>query len=79
VTAGEPIELCAGERITIVPGVFHSFVLLGGACIIGEVSTASDDLDDNIFSAEDVARFPTIEEDEPAQVHLIGERADADA
>jgi D-lyxose ketol-isomerase len=73
VIAGEQIEIPAGSRITLCPGSFHSFVPLSDECIIGEVSTANDDVHDNIFTADDVARFPSIEEDVAAEVRLISE------
>jgi hypothetical protein len=34
-------------------------------CIIGEVSTANDDLHDNFFVNPEVGRYPGIQEDEP--------------
>ncbi len=63
---GMPRCCCrAGSRVTIVPGVWHSFVAASGECIIGEVSTANDDIGDNFFLDSRVGRFPEIEEDEP--------------
>jgi hypothetical protein len=73
VGTGEPLVLGAGSRITLVPGVWHQFTPTGGECIIGEVSTANDDLADNFFLETQVGRFPGIEEDEPAAVRLVGE------
>jgi D-lyxose ketol-isomerase len=73
------IALQSGERVTLFPGVVHAFEPLSEECIIGEVSTANDDLNDNIFEDERVGRFPGIEEDEPAVVHLIGEMANSPA
>lgn len=70
--SGYPHMLDAGHRITLVPGVWHAFAPCSGECIIGEVSTANDDLHDNIFLNPHVGRFPGIEEDEPAQIHLLG-------
>ena len=35
--------------MTLVPGVYHEFYPLSDECIIGEVSTANDDLHDNFF------------------------------
>ena len=49
VTSGSVIELDAGWRVTLVPGVYHEFYPLSDECIIGEVSTANDDLHDNFF------------------------------
>ncbi len=62
-----------GERVTLVPGVFHAFWPIGEYTVIGEVSTKNDDVDDNVFSRDDVGRFPTIEEDVPALRPLISE------
>ena len=72
VPAGRPFTLEAGRRITLVPGVWHAFAPASDECVIGEVSTANDDLHDNFFLNPNVGRFPGIEEDEPAQVRLIG-------
>jgi D-lyxose ketol-isomerase len=71
--AGEPYVLEAGSRITLLPGVWHAFAPSSDDCIIGEVSTANDDLHDNFFVDPAVGRFPGIEEDEPAQVILLSE------
>lgn len=65
VRAGETFTLEAGERITLVPGVWHAFWAESVDCIIGEVSTANDDLHDNFFLDPRIGRFPAIEEDEP--------------
>jgi D-lyxose ketol-isomerase len=72
--SGAIIELQAGSRVTLVPGVYHSFFPLSEECIIGEVSTANDDLHDNFFANPDIGRYPGIEEDEPALVRLISEK-----
>jgi len=74
VRTGEPFALPAGSRITLVPGIWHEFYPTSAECIIGEVSTANDDLHDNFFLNPDVGRFPGIEEDEPAQIRLISDR-----
>jgi D-lyxose ketol-isomerase len=71
--AGQPMILPAGSRVTIPPGLWHEFAAEGGEAIIGEVSTANDDQNDNFFLDPAVGRFPGIEEDEPALVRLIGE------
>jgi D-lyxose ketol-isomerase len=74
VESGRVIELPAGHRVTLPPGVYHEFHPLGAECIIGEVSTANDDLNDNFFVDPGVGRYPCIEEDEPAAVRLLGEK-----
>ncbi len=74
VAAGAAIDLTAGERITLVPHVYHSFFPLTEECIIGEVSTANDDANDNFFVNPDIGRFPHVEEDEAALVKLLSDR-----
>ncbi|HZZ20949.1 MAG TPA: D-lyxose/D-mannose family sugar isomerase [Opitutaceae bacterium] len=71
--AGKAFVLRAGSRITILPGVWHSFAPSSEECIIGEVSSANDDLTDNFFADPSVGRFPAIDEDEPRTVTLVGE------
>jgi len=73
--AGRAIHLHAGERVTLIPGVYHEFLPATEECIIGEVSTANDDLHDNLFINPDVGRFPGIEEDEPPLLKLISDPA----
>lgn len=72
---GEKLVLPAGSRVTLVPGVWHAFYPSSDECIIGEVSTANDDLHDNFFLNPDIGRFPGIEEDEPAAIRLVSEPA----
>lgn len=71
--SGTVIELEAGSRVTLVPGVYHEFYPLSEECIIGEVSTANDDLHDNFFVNPDIGRYPGIEEDETALIRLLAE------
>jgi D-lyxose ketol-isomerase len=73
VTQGKAFTLAAGERVTLVPGTFHSFWASAAGTVIGEVSTANDDENDNIFADPLVKRHPEIEEDEPASVKLVGD------
>jgi D-lyxose ketol-isomerase len=73
VPTGEIIRLHAGERITLVPGVYHEFVPATAECIIGEVSTANDDLHDNFFLNPEIGRFPGVEEDEPPLLKLVSD------
>lgn len=70
---GEKLVLNAGERVTLTPGIFHSFEPLSEEVIIGEVSTANDDVNDNVFADEGIGRFPFIEEDEAPAVRLISD------
>jgi len=64
----------SGSRVTLIPGVYHEFYPLSKECIIGEVSTANDDLNDNFFVNPEIGRYPGIEEDEPPAVRLVSER-----
>jgi D-lyxose ketol-isomerase len=74
VNSGDIIEFSAGSRVTLVPGIYHEFYPVSGECIIGEVSTANDDLNDNFFVNKDIGRYPGIEEDEPAILRLLSEK-----
>ena len=73
IQSGHVIELKAGSRVTLAPGVYHEFYPVSEECIIGEVSTANDDLHDNYFVNRDIGRYPGIEEDEPPAVRLLSE------
>jgi hypothetical protein len=73
VATGKDLVLAAGSRVTLVPGVWHAFWASSDECIIGEVSTANDDTNDNFFLNPDVGRYSKIEEDEPATVHLLSD------
>jgi D-lyxose ketol-isomerase len=71
--SGEKVTLNAGERITIEPGIWHQFYPVSESCIIGEVSTANDDHNDNFFSNQNIGRFSNITEDETPIVKLISD------
>jgi D-lyxose ketol-isomerase len=71
VSTGQPLRLQQGSRITLTPGIQHTFYPGSDECIIGEVSTANDDAHDNFFADPGVGRFPGIEEDEPAQIKIL--------
>jgi D-lyxose ketol-isomerase len=71
--SGSLVELTAGERITLTPGVYHEFWPSSETCVIGEVSTANDDAHDNYFADPAIGRFPAVEEDEPALVRLVSD------
>jgi hypothetical protein len=73
VASGAVLELEAGSRVTLVPGVYHEFYPLSEECIIGEVSTANDDRHDNFFVNPAIGRYPGIEDDEPAIARLVSE------
>ena len=66
---GEFITLSPGESITLPPYCYHKFWGAGERVLVGEVSMVNDDSTDNRF-ADQEARFPVIEEDEPP-LHLL--------
>lgn len=74
VQSGSDIILNSGERVTLEPWIYHEFEPASEECIIGEVSTANDDLHDNYFVREDIGRFPEIEEDEFPLTPLVSDR-----
>jgi D-lyxose ketol-isomerase len=71
--SGSCLDLLEGYRVTLTPGIYHAFWPITEECIIGEVSTANDDLYDNIFVDSEVGRFTQIEEDEPPIVNLVSD------
>lgn len=71
--SGAELRLGAGERITLMPGIYHAFWAGKPETIIGEVSTANDDTRDNYFVNPDIGRYPGIEEDEAPMIRLIRE------
>lgn len=72
--SGSEILLPPGHRVTLEPGVYHEFWPVSTEVVIGEVSTANDDVNDNFFVDPDVGRYTSIEEDEAALVPLISDR-----
>jgi len=74
VKSGEIVMLPAGQRITLVPGIYHEFYASSAEAIIGEVSTANDDAHDNFFVNPDVGRYSVIEEDAPVIQRLLNEK-----
>lgn len=79
VPAGTRIRLKPGESITICSYMYHDFTVEDGTgeVLLGEVSTCSDDLNDNRFY-DLLVRYPTIEEDEPPYRLLCNEYPPAD-
>jgi D-lyxose ketol-isomerase len=67
VPAGTKVKVAAGESITLYPYEFHEITVEPGTgdVIFGEVSMCNDDKTDNYF-IDELGRFPSIEEDEPA-------------
>jgi len=74
VPAGHVVELHPGESITLTPALYHAFWAEGEPVLAGEVSTVNDDETDNVF-LEEAARFPRIDEDEPAFRLLVSDYA----
>jgi len=74
VRGGDFLILESGHRVTLEPGVWHEFAPDTDECIIGEVSTANDDANDNFFANPDIGRFPDIDEDQPAIVKLLSDK-----
>jgi D-lyxose ketol-isomerase len=76
VTPGTLVRLQPGESLCLPAGIIHQFwgeeTLSGKTPLIGEVSSFCDDVNDNVFFDE-VARFITISEDEPARYCLCNE------
>ncbi len=70
---GTQLVLRSGERVTIPPGLWHEFFPASEECIIGEVSTANDDVNDNFFSNKAIGRFSAIQEDVPVLYPLVNE------
>lgn len=66
-------KLMYARKGQTTPANYHAFWPETEGCIIGEVSTANDDANDNFFVDPDVGRFPGIEEDGAAQIRLISE------
>ena len=73
VRSDQPVVLSAGERITLTPGTPHGFWAESAYAIVGEVSTANDDRNDNFFDDPRIGRFSRIDEDEPACVRLVSD------
>jgi D-lyxose ketol-isomerase len=73
VPVDRPLELHAGERVTLTQGLRHAFRAVTDYAIVGEVSTANDDACDNFFDRADIGRFSEIEEDEPALVKIVSD------
>ena len=72
IPAGEVLRLKPGQSISFEPYMYHEFWSEGGHSMIGEVSTVNDDENDNRF-LQSPGRYPSIEEDEPAEYLLCNE------
>ena len=73
-TEDQQIVLKSGERITIEPLIWHTFYPSSLECIIGEVSTANDDVNDNFFANSEIGRYSHIIEDVAPDVILLSEK-----
>lgn len=71
--SGTDIFIPAGSRITLTPGIYHEFTPVEKDTVIGEVSTANDDSNDNFFVDPDIGRFPGVEEDVPSEFLLVSD------
>jgi hypothetical protein len=69
------VNIKAGERITLFQGVNHAFWPVTNECIIGEVSTANDDLNDNFFENPNIGRYPHVEENEKPLIKLLSDKS----
>jgi D-lyxose ketol-isomerase len=72
--SGDELHLHSGERVTIEPGIWHEFFPASDECIIGEVSTANDDMNDNFFADPNIGRYAEIDEDETPIVKLLSDK-----
>ena len=72
IPAGEVLRLQPGQSISFEPYMYHEFWSEGGHSMIGEVSTVNDDENDHRF-LQSPGRYPSIEEDEPAEYLLCNE------
>jgi D-lyxose ketol-isomerase len=72
VNNGEILRLAAGQSICLEPYLYHTFWAEDGDCLVGEVSTVNDDINDNRFLIQ-IGRYPEISEDEPARYKLCNE------
>ncbi|MDR0534538.1 MAG: D-lyxose/D-mannose family sugar isomerase [Verrucomicrobiales bacterium] len=74
VKSGDHVDLQPGSRVTLTPGIYHGFESVTEECVIGEVSTANDDVNDNFFVNPDIGRYPEIEEDEEPLLWLLSDK-----
>ena len=71
IISGSDFMIGAGSRITLTSGIYHEFTPVEPETIIGEVSTANDDVNDNFFVDPSIGRFPEIIENEPIEFKLL--------
>ena len=70
---GRYYVLEAGNYVMLVEGPRHGFTPESGRSTICAVSTAIDDICDNVSTDAPLDQFPSIDEDEPAEIRLISE------
>lgn len=70
---GDNLMLESGERVTLTKGVLHAFWADSEYAVVGEVSTANDDTNDNYFENREVGRFSQIVEDVPSEFKLVSD------
>lgn len=70
IAPGAILWLEPGESATLRPGDWHEIRPAGGPCIMSEISTVNDDLNDNVFAGRaasgltaPIDRFPVLVED----------------
>jgi D-lyxose ketol-isomerase len=73
VSTKRPLVLKAGERITLTQRVAHEFWAATACAVVGEVSTANNDTNDNFFANKNIGRFSKIVEDEKPVVKLVSD------
>jgi len=73
VPTDKPLVLPSGWRVTLTQQVAHAFWAQTDYAVVGEVSTANDDAQDNFFANPEIGRFSAIEEDEPPLVRLVSD------
>jgi len=72
IPAGEVFCLLPGQSICFEPYMYHEFWAEENPCLVGEVSTVNDDVNDNRFY-EALGRFSIIEEDTAPEYLLCNE------
>ena len=73
ISTKRPLILKSGERITLTKGLAHEFWADSPYAIVGEVSTANDDTNDNFFADKRIGRFSRIDEDVKPLVKLLSD------
>jgi D-lyxose ketol-isomerase len=77
IPSGESFVLKPGERITLIPGIWHEFAPSAPDTLVAEVSTWCDEATDNFFADSRVNIFHDIESDEAPQFPGFSAEAEA--